>query len=133
MKLQPKDVFVDIGNLATFNCSVSCELSQTHTLQWFVGYSPDGRRLVDSEFEQRTGIQALIKVISGCSSGQKGGVECQQLSVNASSIERLNRTAVQCAALRKSSSLLDIYSHYGVILVNGKSTAIHCNSIILWD
>ena len=126
VKLQPIDRLVEVGNLATFTCDVSCELDNTHTIKWFVGDSPNNRRLVDPEFEKRTGIYVLIEELANCASvGQKSA--SQMLSVNVSSVDRLNRTAVQCSALRKSPLHSDIYSHYGVILVNGRFTLVYTN------
>ena len=109
---------IEVGNMAEFSCRISCQLSQTHTTRWLVGDSPSGNRLVDSTFEQRTGIQVNITEILNCGTSSEG-VAHQVLRVNATSVGRLNRTAVQCAAIRKSPNLFDMYSHYGVILVNG--------------
>ena len=119
MRLQPTDLKVDIGTLAIFNCTISCELRVTHAVRWFVGDSP--RRLVDANFHERTGIQVELRDIVACESGTADRVVAaqQQLRVNINSVERLNRTAVQCAALRREASQSDLYSHYGVILVNG--------------
>ena len=118
MRLSPSDVHVDIGSMAVFTCSVSCDLTQTHTVRWFVGHSPSGRRRVDLDFESRTGIQVSVQEVLNCTTpGQT--ISRQMLSVNASSSEMLNRTAVQCAALRKAPTLTDYYSHYSVLLVNG--------------
>ena len=119
VRLRPTDIKVDIGNWATFNCSVSCEFSSTHTVTWFVGDSPSSRRLVDEDFEQRTGIQVQLRDIITCGATPDQRMAQHQLSVNVTSVEKLNRTAVQCAALRKSQTQSDLYSHYGVILVNG--------------
>lgn len=120
MRLLPTDVSVDFGTWATFKCVISCELQDTHTLRWFVGHSPSGRRLVDSNFEQRTGIQVrLVDIVACGETPDQGSRAQQQLSVNITSVEKLNKTAVQCAALRKAPSHSDLYSHYGVILVKG--------------
>lgn len=125
MKLQPVDLKVDIGTWAIFNCTISCDLRDTHTVRWFLGDSPNSRRLVDANFHERTGIQVELRDIVACESGTADRVVAaqQQLSVNITSVERLNRTAVQCAALRKGPNQSDLYSHYGVILVNGMHPA----------
>lgn len=140
MKLQPTDRLVEVGSLATFTCDVSCELDNTHTIKWFVGDSPNNRRLVDSDFEKRTGIHVFIEELANCAMvGQESA--SQMLSVNVSSVDRLNRTAIQCSALRKSPLHSDIYSHYGVILVNGRfdirkhkliTSIHHCNNNYCW-
>ena len=119
VRLQPTDIKVDIGSWATFKCNVSCEFSQSHTITWFVGDSPNSRRLVDEDFEQRTGIQVQLLDIITCGAISDQRMAQQHLSVNVTSVERLNRTAVQCAALRKGPNQSDLYSHYGVILING--------------
>lgn len=121
MRLQPTDLTVDVGTWAVFTCTISCEFQDTHTVKWFVGHSPNSRRLVDTSFHERTGIQIELQDIVTCESGTASDIVAaqQQLSVNVTSVERLNRTAVQCAALRKGPNESDLYSHYGVILVNG--------------
>lgn len=130
VKMQPIDILVEVGNLATFTCDVSCELDNTHTIKWFVGDSPSSRRLVDPAFEKRTGIHVFIEELANCATvGQK--TASQMLSVNVSSVDRLNRTAVQCSALRKSPLHSDIYSHYGVILVNDVVTSDEGDSTLL--
>lgn len=117
LRLEPNDVLADVGSLATFSCYVSCELSQTHTIRWFVG---SGRkRLVDSDFVHKTGIHVEIQEVSICESTSAHEMMHQQLHVNISSLEELNRTAVQCSALRKSPVHTDFYSHFGIIIVNG--------------
>ena len=125
VRLQPTDIQVDIGSWATFNCSVSCELNRTHTVRWFVG-SARGR-LVDSpaNFYRQTGIQVELEKPVSCEASPELGVAVYQLRVNASSVELLNKTSVQCAALRKAEKFSDLYSHYGVISVNGMHIAIY--------
>ena len=124
MRLEPTDIPVNIGNWAIFNCSVSCELSKTHTVRWFVGSTR--RRLVDSpaNFYRRTGIQVELGKPTSCEASPESGVEIYQLRVNATSMELLNKASVQCAALRKAQSFSDLYSHYGVISVNGRRIVI---------
>ena len=120
LKLQPSDVSESVGNWAYFNCSISCELGQTHTIRWFVGYHPGGHRLVSSDFEQRTGIQVVVERTTTCTSASEG-MALQRLGINVTSAEMLNKTAVQCAALRKRPSIPDYYSNYAVLIVNGES------------
>jgi hypothetical protein len=119
VRLQDNDVEVDIGSWATFNCSVSCELSKTHTVRWFVGSSRT--RLVNSpaNFYRQTGIQVELEKPTSCRASAESGMAVYQLRVNATSVELLNKTSVQCAALRKAQIYSDIYSHYGVISING--------------
>lgn len=119
VRLQPIDTQVDIGSWATFNCSISCELDKTHTVRWFVGSSR--RRFVDSppNFYRRTGIQVVLETLTSCV-GSPEGMALYQLRVNATSMNLVNKASVQCAALRKAQIYSDIYSHYGVISVNGE-------------
>ena len=64
VSLQPSDVQVDVGSWATFDCTLSCEFSQTHTINWFVGDSPISVRNVyhninggmEEDFRRKTGI-----------------------------------------------------------------------------
>ena len=125
VRLSPSDVQVDVGNWATFNCSVSCKFSKTHTFKWFVGSSSSRRVDSVSDFYQRTGIQVELKELTRCESNPNQEMAHHQLLINVTSesVELLNKTAVQCAALRKASTFSDLYSHYGVIVVNGKLSA----------
>ena len=131
MSLQPSDVLVDIGSWASFNCTLPCDHTESHTINWFIGDSPISRRnvylsqtgQVEREFEEFTGIEIELQDTSTCgTSTSAGGVARQQLRmfVSSSMAQRINRTAVQCAALRKDLSYTDLYSFYSVILVNGK-------------
>ena len=125
VSLQPSDVRVDVGSWASFDCTIPCEFSQTHTINWFIGDSPISARNVyhsingraEENFRQNTGIQIELQDNSNC--GETSGMVQQRLRVLATSIQRINRTAVQCAALRKDPSHADLYSYYGLILVNG--------------
>jgi hypothetical protein len=122
VRLQPVDLTVDVGTWAIFNCTISCELKDTHTPSWFVGHN--SRRVVDKNFHKITGIQVELRDIVACDESGTGdqAVEAQQqqLRVNVTSVERMNRTAIQCAALRKGPNhSADVHSHYGVILING--------------
>lgn len=117
MRLYPSDIKVDAGEWATVTCKVPCELemNRSHTFKWFVG---DHRiRKVESDFEERTGIKVEYQTTRSCT-GQSG-YAYHQLRVFASSVERVNRTAVQCAALRKGPAFTDYYSYFAVILVKG--------------
>lgn len=123
VRLHPSDVRVNIGSWATFTCTVSCNLSQSHTLKWFVGEFPNNQRQVDSGFKQRTGIETEIidRSLCGAITTAEQDME-QQLRVKILSAQKMNKTAVQCAALRKGPSYQDLYSHYSMIIVNGKQT-----------
>ena len=132
VSLQPSDVRVDVGSWASFNCTLSCDFSQTHTINWFIGESPISRRNVylsinnvaEREFEEYTGIQIELQDTSNCRTATSGQeMAQQQLRVFVSTARAVNRTAVQCAALRKDDADVDMYSFYGVILVNGTLTA----------
>ena len=123
VRLHPSDVRVNIGSWATFTCTVSCNLSQSHTLKWFVGEFPNNQRQVDSGFKQRTGIETEIIDRSLCGEITTAEQDMeQQLRVKILSAQKMNKTAVQCAALRKGPSYQDLYSHYSMIIVNGKQT-----------
>ena len=52
------------------------------------------------------------------SSEESSGQRLRVFASNSTAM-RVNRTAVQCAALRKDPSYADLYSFFGVILVNG--------------
>ena len=129
MSLQPSDVRVDVGSWASFNCTLPCDFSQTHTINWFIGESPVSRRNVylsinnvsEREFEEYTGIQIELRDASNCGTVMSSGQQMvkQQLRVFVSTAQAINRTAVQCAALRKDPANADMYSIFGVILVNG--------------
>ena len=129
MSLQPSDVRVDVGSWASFNCTLPCDFSQTHTINWFIGESPVSRRNVylsingipEREFEEYTGIQIELQDASNCGTVMSSGQQMvqQRLRVFVSTARAINRTAVQCAALRKDPAYADMYSIFGVILVNG--------------
>ena len=121
MKLYPSEVQVDVGSWATFNCIVSCDLRNSHTIRWFVGEFPNSQRLVDPSFKQRTGIETEINDTSVCG-GSTEVHRKQQLRVKILSAQKMNKTAVQCAALRRGPTHQNLYSHYSVIIVNGKQT-----------
>lgn len=131
MSLQPSDELVDVGSWASFNCTLPCDHMETHTINWFIGDSPIVRRIVyltqngqaEEEFEESTGMEIELQDTSTCgTSTSDEEVARQQLRVfvNSTMVQRINRTAVQCAALRKNPSSTDLYSYYGVIMVNGK-------------
>ena len=128
VRLYPSDVQVDVGSWATFTCNVSCDLSQSHTVKWFVGEFPHNQRQVDSGFKLRTGIDTEITDVSVCGATVttvKQDME-QELRIKVSSAQTMNKTAVQCAALRKGPSYQDLYSHYSMIIVNGMFVAKQC-------
>ena len=139
ISLQPSDIRVDVGSWAAFNCTLSCDFSQTHTINWFIGESPVTRRNVylsindvaEREFEEYTGIQIELQDASNCGSVTSPGQRMveQRLRVFVSTAQMINRTAVQCAALRKDEADVDMYSIFGVILVNGMCG---CMLIIIW-
>lgn len=129
MSLKPSDVRVDVGSWAAFNCTLPCDFSQTHTINWFIGDSPGFRRNVylsindvaEREFEEYTGIQIALQDTSNCGSATSSGQRMaqQRLTIFTSAARMINRTAVQCAALRKDPADVDMYSIFGVIVVNG--------------
>lgn len=134
MRIYPSDISVDVGEWAEVNCRVPCdlELNGSHTFKWFVG---DHRtRKVDSEsdFEQRTGIKVQTVMKKTCT-GHSGYAQ-HQLRVYASSAERLNRTAVQCAALRKGRAFVDYYSYFALIVVKGvyNNVIMIANKCAIW-
>ena len=120
VRILPSDVRVDIGSWVTFTCNVSCNLCQSHTVKWFVGELPNNQRQVDSGFKLRTGIETEITDVSICEADTTAEQDMeQQLRIKILSAEKMNKTAVQCAALRKGPSYQDLYSHYSMIIVNG--------------
>ena len=118
MNLNPSDVQVNIGEWANFSCSMSCNLTLTNTMNWFVGDSPSSRRRVDTNFEQRTGFLIKQVEVSGCT-GSTAEMLTRELYIFASSVEKLNKTAVQCGATKKKPSIPDIFSHYSMMIVKG--------------
>ena len=124
---------VDIGTWASFNCSLPCNYNESHTINWFLGDSPIVRRnvyltrtgFIEREFEQYTGIEIELTDTSDCNTAPSGeGVSRQQLRilVSETTLQRVNKTAVQCAALRKDDRDVDLYSLFSVMLVNGTYT-----------
>lgn len=75
---------------------------------------------MERQFTQLTGIEIDLQDMSDCDSSS--GEARQRLRVYASNstAHLVNRTAVQCAALRKDNSATDLYSLFKVIEVNGK-------------
>ena len=71
-----------------------------------------------SDFEQKTGIKVETQTITSCT--DSSGYAYHELRVFASSAQRMNRTAIQCAAQRKSPSFSDYYSYFAVLLVKGR-------------
>ena len=129
MWLVPTDLEVTTGSIATFNCTLKCEHQDTHSMQWLVGgHSFRMRRVLlsyrsifENRFYQRTGIRVTIEEETTCGSGQPDEIMKQTLSFKALSVEAINRTAVQCVAIRKDPSLTDFLSYYGVLLVKGET------------
>ena len=120
LRLWPTNFNLEVGEWATIKCRMPCELvgpSGSHNFKWFVGESSN--RKVDSlfGFEQRTGFRLQSETLKTCEG--LSGFAINQLHVYASSVERVNRTSVQCAALRKSPTYNDYYSYFAVILVKG--------------
>ena len=122
MKLYPSDITVTTGDWATITCKVPCELelNRSHTFKWFVGDHRIRKVESQADFEKRTGIKVepLPPPPSSCTAGPSK-FAYHKLKVFASSAERINRTAVQCAALRKGPAFTDYYSYFAVILVKG--------------
>lgn len=117
LRIRPSDITARVGEWAHVNCTIPCELelNGSHTFKWFVG---DHRtRRVDSDFEQKTGIKVETEIVKECK--DRSGEARHQLRVFISSAERLNRTAVQFAALRKGRAFTDLYSYFAMILVKG--------------
>ena len=79
---------------------------------------------MDSNFEQRTGIKVWKQDVSVCGISNTVKMQEIELSILAESIEKMNKTAVQCGALRKQPSIPDLFSHYGVMVVYGEGTYI---------
>ena len=131
MKIFPSDAIVQAGQWVNITCRVPCalELNGSHTFKWFVG---DHRfRNVGHNFEQRTGIKVEMETVKECK--DRTGEAWHRVRVFASSAERINRTPVQCAALRKSQAFIsDYYSYFAVILVEGKNSNAQCN-YNLWN
>ena len=77
--------------------------------------------VAEREFEEYTGIQIELRDASNCGTVASTGQQMvqQKLKVFVSTVRAINRTAVQCAALRKDQADVDMYSIFGVILVNG--------------
>ena len=128
MRIYPADISVNVGEWASVTCRVPCELelNRSHTFKWFVG---DHRtRKVESDFEERTGIKVETETTRPCTG--RSGEARHQLRVFASSAEIVNRTAVQCAALRKGRDFTDYYSYFAVILVKGIILLIHMHAAL---
>ena len=119
---------IEVGDWAEFNCTLMCNLRDTHTINWFIGNSRYRNvyltisRQIEREFEEATGIQIELQDTSNCDSSSGEGLSRQRLKVfvSNSTAHLVNRTAVQCAALRKDPSDADFYSLFRVIEVNGE-------------
>ena len=80
---------------------------------------------IEREFEQYTGIEIELTDTSDCNTAPSGeGVSRQQLRilVSETTLQRVNKTAVQCAALRKDDRDVDLYSLFSMMLVDGTYT-----------
>ena len=129
VRLEPTRLVVTAGSIATFNCTMKCEHQDTHSMQWVVGDHPfqmrrvllSPRSIFENRFYQQTGIRVTIEEEITCGSGQSDGfMKKQTLSFKASSVAAMNRTAVQCVAIRKLPNLpRDFFSYYSVLLVKG--------------
>ena len=121
MNLSPTDVQVNVGEWANFSCSMSCELALTHTMNWFIGVSPNNGRRVDAGFEHRTGFLIELTEVSGCTefNNLSEAQKIEELHIFASSVEKLSKTPVQCGAMRKMPTLPDLFSHYSIMTIEG--------------
>ena len=121
VRLLPNNVQLEVGEWATFNCTVSCAIYNTHTIKWFVGDFDSAKRLVNDNFTNQTGIPVQTKKFTTTcqQSSSRKGTMLYQLRIKASSVALVNKTPVQCAALTKSPFYSDHYSYYGIVLVKG--------------
>ena len=127
--IQPSDLTVTSGSRADFECSISCEYYYTHTLYWFVGDKPlhirrfffNSNRI--ESFETASGIDVSINETNPCM-GPGGVLQpsetlTQILNIYVSSLA-MDRTPVQCAAIRTDPSLIDFYSFYSMLKVESE-------------
>lgn len=129
VSLEPVDLTVYEGEWAVFNCSIDCSHLRTHTINWLVGdavihmrtvYFSSG--VIERRFLEQTGYQVMIEDHTNC--GNTGGLVQQLLRINATSVSKVNKTAVQCAAFRKNPSDFDFLSYYAVLLVKGECQCV---------
>ena len=124
--LQPLDYTVQSGDWASFNCTLKCSVSESHSLYWFVGrHLINTRRCNEldvSEFEQNTGMDiALVNLVECPVTGHLNGKRMiQQLRIR--SDVQWDGIPVQCAAIRSSPELVDHFSPYGVLSVESQGT-----------
>ena len=132
MSLQPSDITVHEGQWASFNCSIDCEFRSSHTLRWLVGdsvrylrsvYLSDGT--AERQFFKTTGYQVAIEDHTNCNSAGEGRVS-QILRIHATSVAKVNKTSIQCAAFRETIEGFDFLSYYAVLLVRGELLACSC-------
>lgn len=128
--LLPGDITVEQGYYATFNCSYSCQIMQTHTLFWFVGDLPVNQRIFlrgrTDTFIEKSGLYVEVSDQSTCErDGLDQGIAVEQLKINASSASLYNRTAVQCVAYAALEGDQSYFSSYGLMVINtpGEPTA----------
>lgn len=134
--LFPRDVTVDQGSYAVFNCNYSCRIHETHILFWLVGNLPLHQRTFlrgrTQNFESYSGLDVEVTNESTCE-GDGTGLEqaTERLRVTANSAELHNRTAVQCVAYATAPTDQTFYSSYSMMLINApkageKSLALGC-------
>ena len=122
INLEPNLQQINLYDYALFNCTYDCTHAQLYTLYWLVGAAPRflDRSFVkgqEHKFTATSGLSVLVEDIDTCRSRfTKVGV--QQLRINGSSVERYNRTAVQCAGVPTSPDSKIIFSSYSIMLVN---------------
>ena len=125
ISLQPLDVTSQSGMWVSFNCTLQCSVSETHSLYWIVGRDLINTRrfneLEVSEFEQNTGMDISLLNLVECplTGNLDGKYMIRQLQIR--SDVQWDGTPVQCAAIRSSPELLDHFSPYGVLSVESDS------------
>ena len=124
IKLLPKDVRINVTQQAFFNCSYPCVARESHNLVWMVGNQPIGQRYFvkgnSKRFSENSGLDIEVIDFSTCTDmGQEiVGIGLEQIRINVISAELHNRTAVQCMASRKKREDFDVYSAFGVMIVD---------------
>ena len=118
----------------SFNCTLQCSVSETHSLYWIVGRDLIANRrfneLEVSEFERNTGMDIALQNLIQCplTGNLDGKYMIQQLRIR--SDVQWDGIPVQCAAIRSNPELVDHFSPYGVLSVEsqGKESPL-CNLI----
>ena len=121
LQLSPADVRINEAESAVFNCTFECSIRDSHTIVWLVGDLPLIQRYFvmgrTRTFSSQSDLQVQVSDLSTCTSAGEGrGV--QQLQIQVTSATLHNRTAVQCHAARKHTDYSDLYSMYGLVLVD---------------